>query len=163
MNEVFSLIGTYGVPVGIAVLVILQFVRLVAEQGPTILTRYQNRQADIVDHQQDIEQQKLRHKELLDLSNIGSRTFTEEQLTQHLSELYSEFGSVNAFIRDTMSIQLVDIERKIDQLLLDVRPVPVLVERLAEIRMFVRSIHEQVERVINGGDAQEQEDECKKT
>jgi hypothetical protein len=140
-----DLIMTFGVPIGVIIWIAIGVIKLVTEHGPAVVSRYQDRKTDQAEHTQDIERQRLRHQELMELTEAGSRTYTEEQLTQHLSEIYTEFGTVNAFIRETVSATLQRIETKVDQILLDVRDIAPMKERLAEIRMYARSLHKQLE------------------
>lgn len=147
--DISSFIGTFGVPLGLVSLAAVGLIKLIVEQVPAVISRYQSRRADQDEHQQELEQRRLRHKELMELSEAGSRTYTEEQLTQHLSEVYTEFGLVNGFIRDTVFGALQRIEAKIDQALVDTRCVTQLAERLSEIRMYVRSISTSVAKGTN--------------
>ncbi len=142
MSELSDLITTLGIPLAVILWITTQVVSLVRKQGPEVVQRYQDRKLDREEHVQGLESQKLkhqlRHDELLALTEAGNRTYTEEQLTQHLSELYEEFNTVNAFVRNVVDVRLRNIEENTNKAAL-------LAERLAEIRMYVRAIHKHME------------------
>lgn len=148
MNELSDLITTLGVPLAVILWITTQVVALVRKQGPQVVQRYQERKADIEEHAQSLEDQKLKHElrrdELLALTEAGNRTYTEEQLTLHLSELYEEFNTVNAFVRDVIAVRLRNIEEKTSQ-------ADLMAERLAEIRMYVRAVHKHTEALDEKG------------
>jgi hypothetical protein len=143
-DDLGGLITTLGIPLGVVIWVAIGVIKLATEHGPTVVKRYQDRRADQDEHQQDIEQRRLRHEELMELTEAGSRTYTEEQLTHHLSELYVEFQAVNAFVREIVSGRLVEIVRKLDQVLLDVHHIPLMIERLSEVRMYAKALNERL-------------------
>ncbi len=149
LSELSDLITTLGVPLAVILWITSQVVALVRKQAPDVVQRYQARRADIDEHSQSIEDQKLKHQlrrdELLALTEAGNRTYTEEQLTQHLSELYEEFNTVNAFVRETVDVRLRTIEQKLDHALRETGNVASMIERLAEVRMFVRANHTYLE------------------
>lgn len=144
-----KLVTTLGVPLTILVWFAIGVIKLVFREAPAVLNRYQARKTDQVEHTQEIESRRLRHSELMELTEAGSRTYTEEQLTQHLSEVYSEFGSANTFIRETVFVSLQRIEGKLDQVLIDIRNIAPMTERIAEIRMYVRAISTSVTKGQN--------------
>jgi len=134
------MITSLGVPLAIVVWLVIGVIKLVTEQTPAIIRFRQERGADQDEHRQSLEHRRLRHKELLELTEAGSRTYTEEQLTQHLSEVYVEFQAVNGFIREIVTTRLEEITSQLDQILLDVRDLPPMKERLAEVRMYARAL-----------------------
>lgn len=136
LNTLGKIVTTLGVPATIIVWLLYGILKL----APVVIGRYQTRRAGQDKHDQQIEQRKVLHEELLELTEAGSRTYTEEQLTQHLSEVYVEFQAVNAFIRDIVSTRLEEITGQLDQILLDVRDLPPMKERLAEVRMYARAL-----------------------
>lgn len=142
-----GMITSFGVPLAIVVWLVIGIIKLVTEQAPAIITFRQKRGADRDEHQQSLEHRRLRHKELLELTEAGSRTYTEEQLTQHLSEVYVEFQAVNGFIRETVSTRLEEITGQLDQILLDVRDLPPMKERLAEVRMYAKALDDRLNTV----------------
>lgn len=146
-DDLGAIITTLGVPLGIVIWVAIGVIKLATLHGPAVVQRYQARRADQDEHLQDLEQRRLRQEQLLELTEAGSRTYTEEQLTHHLSELYVEFQAVNAFIREIVSVRLDEIVQKLDQVLLDVRDLPFMKERLAEIRMYARACNDRLEAV----------------
>ncbi len=148
MENPADLITTLGVPLGIIIWVVIGIFKLVTEHGPAALRRYQNRKSDQSEHTQDLERRQLRHKEVLDLAEAGSRSYSEEQLTQHLSEVYLEFGAVNSFVRDGIAVNLVRIEKQLDQIIRNTDSVPGLVERLIGLRSLVKGFHDRLENVI---------------
>lgn len=148
MENPSDLITTLGVPLGIIIWLVIGIIKLVTEHGPTALRRYQNRKSDQSEHTQDLERRQLRHKEVLDLAEAGSRSYSEEQLTQHLSEVYHEFGTVNSFVRESIATNLVQIERQLDQVIRNTDSIPGLVERLIGLRSLVKGFHDRLEDVI---------------
>lgn len=142
MNEISDLITTVGVPLAVIIWIITQLVGFFNKEAPVVVQRYQDRKLDRDEHVQDLESQKLKHQlrrdELLALTEAGNRTYTEEQLTQHLSELYEEFNTVNAFVRNVVDVRLRSIEENTSK-------ADLMAERLAEIRMYVRAIHKYIE------------------
>lgn len=152
LDDLGQLVTDVGIPLTIIIWAILGAFRLIFREAPAVLNRYQARKIDQAEHTQEIESRRLRHTELMELTEAGSRTYTEEQLTQHLSEVYSEFGAANAFIRETVFVSLQRIEDKLDQVLLDVRNIAPMTERLAEIRMHVRAISNSVKKGPNTHD-----------
>ncbi len=142
MNEISDLITTVGVPLAVIIWIITQLVGFFNKEVPVVVQRYQDRKLDRDEHVQDLESQKLKHQlrrdELLALTEAGNRTYTEEQLTQHLSELYEEFNTVNAFVRNVVDVRLRSIEGNTSK-------ADLMAERLAEIRMYVRAIHKYIE------------------
>lgn len=142
MNEISDLITTVGVPLAVIIWIITQLVGFFNKEAPVVVQRYQDRKLDRDEHVQDLESQKLKHQlrrdELLALTEAGNRTYTEEQLTQHLSELYEEFNTVNAFVRNVVDVRLRSIEGNTSK-------ADLMAERLAEIRMYVRAIHKYIE------------------
>lgn len=151
MNGLPELITTLGIPLGIIIWVAIGIINLINKQGPAVVKRYQERKADETEHTQSLEEQKLKHllrrDELLTLTEAGNRTFTEEQLTHHLSEVYGEFQATNEFIRKTVSNSLQRIEQKLDQVLIDKRDFAEVKERLAEVRMYTRASYNYIEAV----------------
>lgn len=148
-SELGSLITTLGVPLGIIIWIAIGIISLVNKQAPAVIKRYQDQWADSEEHAQSLEDQKLKHRlrreELLALTEAGNRTYTEEQLTHHLSEVYVEFQAVNLFIREVVQVRLREIEKKLDLALLNVGDLAVMKERLAEVRMYTRAIYNYLE------------------
>ena len=144
LDDIGSFITTLGVPLGIVVWVAIGIINLVTRQTPVVLKRYQERRADQDEHQQELEQRRLRHEELMELTEAGSRTYTEEQLTHHLSEIYVEFQAVNGFVREIVSVRLEEIVRKLDMVLLDVHDLPPTKERLAEVREYAQALSDKL-------------------
>jgi len=151
MEGLPQLVTTLGVPLGIIIWVAIGIINLFNKQGPAVVKRYQERKADETEHTQSLEEQKLKHllrrDELLTLTEAGNRTFTEEQLTHHLSEVYVEFQATNKFIRKAVSDSLLRIEQKLDQALIDKRDFIEVKERLAEVRMYTRASYDYLEAV----------------
>ncbi len=149
MNGLPEFVTTLGVPLGIIIWVAIGIINLVNKQGPAVVKRYQERKADETGHTRSLEERKLKHllrrDELLTLTEAGNRTFTEEQLTHHLSEVYGEFQATNEFIRKTVSNSLQRIEQKLDQALIDKRDFAEVKERLAEVRMYARASYDYIE------------------
>ena len=149
MENPADLITTLGVPLGIIIWVAIGIFNLVNKQAPVVIQRYQARVADQTEHTQALEEQKLQHMlrrdELAALTEAGVRTFTEEQLTHHLSEVYGEFATTNEFIRKTVAASLERIESKLDQALIDKRDFLDMKERLAEVRMYTRASYNYIE------------------
>lgn len=149
MENPADLITTLGVPLGIIIWVTIGIFNLVNKQAPVVIQRYQARVADQTEHVQSLEEQKLQHMlrrdELQALTEAGARTFTEEQLTHHLSEVYGEFAATNEFIRKAVAVSLERIEGKLDQALIDKRDFLEMKERLAEVRMYSRASYDYLE------------------
>lgn len=149
MEGLPELVTTLGVPLAIIIWIAIGIINLVNKQGPAVVKRYQERKADETEHTQSLEEQKLKHllrrDELLTLTEAGNRTFTEEQLTHHLSEVYGEFQATNEFIRKSVSDSLQRIEQKLDQALIDKRDFAEVKERLAEVRMYTRASYNYIE------------------
>lgn len=151
MEGLSQFITTLGVPLGIIIWIAIGIINLINRQGPAVVKRYQERKADETEHTQSLEEQKLKHllrrDELLALTEAGNRTFTEEQLTHHLSEVYGEFQATNEFIRKAVSDSLQRIEQKLDQALIDRRDFVEMKERLAEVRMYTRASYDYIEAI----------------
>jgi len=147
-ESLLDLITAVGIPAAVIIWIVIGLSRLLNEQLPAWMHQYQDRKADKQEHSQTIEQQRLRHEELLALTEAGSRTYTEDQLTHHLSEVYVEFQVVNAFVREGVSVKLVRLESKIDDMISVTRDVAEMRERLAEIRMYIKSVHTSTDQVL---------------
>lgn len=149
MGTPAELITTLGVPLGIIIWVAIGIINLINKQAPVVIQRYQARVADQTEHVQSLEEQKLQHMlrrdELQALTEAGARTFTEEQLTHHLSEVYGEFAATNEFIRKAIAASLERIESKLDRALIDKRDFLEMKERLAEVRMYSRASYDYLE------------------
>lgn len=143
-----DLITEYGVPLTVLIWIVVGMMKLITNHGPTVLNRYQNRKSDQSEHVQDLERRKLQHEKMLELSEASSRSYSEEQLTQHLSEVYNEFGAVNSFVREAIATNLVQIERQLDQVIRNTDSIPGLVERLIGLRSLVKGFHERLEEII---------------
>lgn len=144
-----SMVTSLGVPLAVLVWLVIGVIKLVTTEAPAVIRFRQKRGADRDEHRQSLEHRRLRHKELLELTEAGSRTYTEEQLTQHLSEVYVEFQAVNGFIRETVSVRLEEISRQLDRVLLDVRDLQPMRERLAEVRMYAKALNDRLDVVGN--------------
>lgn len=149
LSGLSDLITTLGVPLGLIIWIAIGIMNLVNKQAPAVLERYQARVADQTEHVQSLEEQKLRHElrrdELQALTEAGARTFTEEQLTHHLSEVYGEFAATNEFVRKAVMESLRRIEAKLDTALIDKRDFLEMKERLGEIRMYSRASYDYLE------------------
>lgn len=143
LSSFSKIVTELGAPVAIIIWLLVGIIKL----APSVIGRYQSRRATQDKHTQQLDQRKQLHEELLELTEAGSRTYTEEQLTQHLSEVYVEFQEVNKFIRETVSVRLEEILRKLDQVLLDVRDLSSMKERLAEVRMYSRALNKRLNTV----------------
>ena len=142
VGELSELITTLGVPLGVIIWIAIGVISLINKQAPAVIERYQERKTDREEHSQSLENQKLKHElrrdELLALTEAGNRTFTEEQLTVHLSEIYDEFNTVNAFVRDVVEGRLRNVEQAVSD-------IAAIKEKLAEVKMFVRAIYSRLE------------------
>ncbi len=153
LSGLSSMVTSLGVPLAVVVWLVIGVIKLVTAEAPAAIRFRQQRGADRDEHRQSLEHRRLRHKELLELTEAGSRTYTEEQLTQHLSEVYVEFQAVNGFIRETVSVRLEEITGQLDQILLDVRDLPPMKERLAEVRMYAKALDNRlniITRILEG-------------
>lgn len=141
-------INTYGFGAAIVLFVFYLISRFLIEQGPLILKRYQNRKADDQEHSQTIIEEELRHRKLLDLVDAGNRTYTEEQLTQHLSELYGEFQEVNKFIRDTVSVKLDRVENQLSEIICNTDSIPSVAEKLIGLQKTITALHNRLDEIV---------------
>lgn len=150
-----SYITELGIPIGIVIWLAIGIIKLITEHGPTVISRYQERKVDETEHIQEIERQRLRHQELMELTEAGSRTYTEDQLTHHLSEVYVEFQAVNAFIREVVFDTLQRIETKVDQILSNTRDGLPIEEQLKALRQMCKDFYEDTAKtpMVKDGDA----------
>lgn len=72
------------------------------------------------EHQQEIETAETKLHQLESLVALGSRTYTEEQLTQAFAETQAQLGESNHYIRHNIDMRLNDLERKQDDILLKI-------------------------------------------
>lgn len=133
-----SYITELGIPIGIVIWLAIGIIKLITEHGPTVISRYQERKYDETEHTQDIENRGLRHEKLMELIEASSRTYTEDQLTHHLSEVYVEFQTVNAFIREVVFDTLQRIETKVNQILSNTRDGLPIEEQLKALRQMCK-------------------------
>lgn len=145
LSGLSGMVTSLGVPLAVVVWLAIGVIKLVTAEAPAVIRFRQQRGADRDEHRQSLEHRRLRHKELLELTEAGSRTYTEEQLTQHLSEVYVEFQAVNGFIRETVSVRLEEISRQLDRVLLDVRDLLPMRERLIEVRMYAKALNDRLD------------------
>lgn len=141
------LINTYGLGLAVILVIVIGFSKLVTEQGPLVLRRWQKRKAARQEHSQSLEDRKLRADELLKLAEAGSKTYTEGQLTQHLAEVYGEFHEVNKFVREGVSLKLIRIEAKLEQIIICVDKSEIS-EQLTEFISTVKALHMRLDEVM---------------
>lgn len=138
-----KLIDTYGFAAVVIVVIISVLFRLITEHGPQALSRYQDRKAN-----------KQRYEQTINLANAGSQAYTEEQMSQHLSELYGEFQEVNKFVREGVAAKLIRIEAMLDHISHNTDDNTVMTKNLMEVITLVKALHnrfDEVTEVLNGG------------
>lgn len=130
IETLVKVVDKYGFTFVVIVVIIYGLFRLLTEHGPQALSRYQDRKAN-----------KQRHEQVINLANAGSQAYTEEQMTQHLSELYGEFQEVNKFVREGVAQKLIRIEAALDHISHNTDDVPAIAENLTEVRSLVKALH----------------------
>lgn len=150
-DYLIGLIGKIGLPMAILIWLANGIIKLTTENAPAVIDQWQARSADREEHQQGIEEAQIKRDTLLALADAGSRTYTEEQLTQHLAEVYEEFGETNEFVRETVSKALVDIDSKIDQILLDMKSFEAVRGCFLEIQIQVKALHRRIDELSSEG------------
>lgn len=121
LNE---LIAQYGLSAAIGVWLIIGLARLIKNEVPGTLSFFRKSYEDRQEHLQELEQKDSDVKRLEYLAAMGSRTFTEEQLTQMTAEAQSQLGEANEFIRKEVWARLDIINQKLGSMKEEIDTIP---------------------------------------
>lgn len=129
--DVKEFLEQYGLVVGI-------IVWLIVREGPNLINFIKDRFADAQEHQQTIKSKQVDTQRLDTLIAMGSKTFTEEQLTLMTSETQIQLAEANEYTRKEVSTKLDVTIQKLDTVTSKVDKLPETV--LEDLRTDLRSI-----------------------
>lgn len=101
--ELQKLLDEYGLSLGIAVWLVIGLVHLLKNQIPELVGFWKERFTDEQEFRQTEGSKDADIRRLEYLSAMGSRNFTEEQLTQLTSETQTQLAEANEFIRKAVA------------------------------------------------------------
>jgi hypothetical protein len=129
--DVKEFLEQYGLIAGIVVWIIVR-------EGPNLINFIKDRFADHLEHAQAVQDKEIDTHRLDTLIAMGSKTFTEEQLTLMTSETQTQLSEANEFIRKNINQKLDILIQKIDNLQGQVDKMPA--EIMDDLRDDLRAI-----------------------
>ena len=145
MNELGQVITAWGVPAGLVIWIVYGVIQIAVKSVPKIIETRQALTRDQQEHNQKFEIDRQETERLLALANAGSRTFTEEQLTQFLSETFTEFQAVNEFLRNVFSQRVDIIDQRMELSARHTSEIPEILKRIRGLESKLQSLKSYLE------------------
>ena len=136
-----TLIESYGLASAIAVWVIIGLAQLLKNSIPDLIGFFKKDYEDAREFKQKRVSEDAKIKNLQYLSAMGSRTYTEEQLTMMTAEAQTQLSEANEYIRKGIGDKLDMALQKIDTLesRVDGLPEKVVDDLRADLRMIAEN------------------------